>query len=143
MTGCYRYVLTGTDNVGNATTITTIVKVDTTDPTAPGLVLADSSADVFTTGTTAYYRPAGSGSFDVTASSTDAQSGLLDYGFPVLDRLHQLGRRAAHGTYTLATADRAQRQPRRSSSAQPGAARAPVRPTSPSLPTLPRRPAAR
>ena len=28
--------------------------------------------------------PAGSGSFDVTASSTDAQSGILDYSFPVL-----------------------------------------------------------
>ena len=36
-TGCYRYVLTGTDNVGNATTITTIVKVDTSDPSAPSL----------------------------------------------------------------------------------------------------------
>ena len=73
-TGCYRYVLTGTDNVGNATTITTVVKVDTSDPTAPSLLLADTSADVHTTGTTAFYRPAGSGSFDVTASSTDGQS---------------------------------------------------------------------
>jgi hypothetical protein len=83
-TGCYRYVLTGTDNVGNTTTITTIVKVDTTAPAAPGLVLSDSSADVHTTGTTAFYRPAGTGSFDVTASSTDAQSGILDYSFPAL-----------------------------------------------------------
>jgi hypothetical protein len=42
-------------------------------------VLADSSADVFTTvAPTAFYRPAGSGAFDVTASSTDAQSGILD-----------------------------------------------------------------
>ena len=66
-TGCYRYVLTGTDNVGNTTTVTTVVKVDTSAPAAPGLVLNDSSADVHTTGTTAFYRPAGSGSFDVTA----------------------------------------------------------------------------
>ncbi len=83
-TGCYRYVLTGTDNVGNTSTVTTVVKVDTTAPAAPGLVLADSSADVHTTGTTAFYRPAGSGSFDVTATATDAQSGILDYVFPDL-----------------------------------------------------------
>ena len=101
-TGCYRYILTGTDNVGNTTSITTIVKVDTTAPAAPGLVLADSSADVFTTGTTAFYRPAGSGSFDVTASSTDAQSGILDYSFPVLAGFTGSGA-AATRTYTLAT----------------------------------------
>ena len=101
-TGCYRYVLTGTDNVGNTSTVTTVVKVDTSAPAAPGLVLADSSADVFTTGTTAFYRPAGSGSFDVTASSTDAQSGILDYGFPVLAGFTGSGA-AATRTYTLAT----------------------------------------
>ena len=32
---CYLLTLTGTDNVGNAATITTTVKVDTTAPTAP------------------------------------------------------------------------------------------------------------
>ena len=101
-TGCYRYVLTGTDNVGNAVTITTVVKVDTTAPAAPGLTLADSSADVHTTGTTAFYRPAGTGSFDVTASSTDAQSGILDYSFPVLAGFTGSGAGATR-TYTLAT----------------------------------------
>ena len=101
-TGCYRYVLTGTDNVGNTSTVTTVVKVDTSAPAAPGLVLSDSSADVFTTGTTAFYRPAGSGSFDVTASSTDAQSGILDYGFPVLAGFTGSGAGATR-TYTLAT----------------------------------------
>ncbi len=101
-TGCYRYVLTGTDNVGNTSTVTTVVKVDTSAPTAPGLVLADSSADVHTTGTTAFYRPAGSGSFDVTASSTDAQSGILDYSFPALAGFTGSGTGATR-TYTLAT----------------------------------------
>ena len=101
-TGCYRYVLTGTDNVGNTVSITTVVKVDTTAPAAPGLVLSDSSADVHTTGTTAFYRPAGSGSFDVTASSTDAQSGILDYGFPALAGFTGSGTGATR-TYTLAT----------------------------------------
>ena len=66
-TGCYRYILTGTDRVGNAVSITTVVKVDTSAPAARASSLADSSADVHTTGTTAFYRPAGSGSFDVTA----------------------------------------------------------------------------
>ena len=101
-TGCYRYVLTGTDRVGNAVSITTVVKVDTSAPAAPGLVLSDSSADVHTTGTTAFYRPAGSGSFDVTASSTDAQSGILDYSFPALAGFTGSGAGATR-TYTLAT----------------------------------------
>ena len=101
-TGCYRYVLTGTDNVGNTSTVTTVVKVDTSAPAAPGLVLSDSSADVHTTGTTAFYRPAGSGSFDVTASSTDGQSGILDYSFPALAGFTGSGAGATR-TYTLAT----------------------------------------
>ena len=76
--------------------ITTVVKVDLTDPTAPSLSLADTSADVHTTGTTAFYRPAGSGSFDVTASSTDGQSGIASLLLPGPRRLHplRLGRRA-------------------------------------------------
>ena len=139
-TGCYRYILTGTDNVGNTTSITTIVKVDTTAPAAPGLVLADSSADVHTTGTTAFYRPAGSGSFDVTASSTDAQSGILDYGFPVLAGFTGSGA-AATRTYTLAT-------PTEPNGVKPVTARNPALaqlrppPTSPSPPTRSAPPAA-
>ena len=101
-TGCYRYVLTGTDNVGNTTTITTVVKVDTSDPTAPSLSLSDSSAAVHTTGTTAFYRPSGSGSFDVTASSTDGQSGIASYSFPALAGFTTSGAGASR-TYTLAT----------------------------------------
>ena len=101
-TGCYRYVLTGTDNVGNSSTITTVVKVDTTDPAAPSLSLSDSSAAVHTTGTTAFYRPSGSGSFDVTASSTDAQSGIASYSFPALAGFTTSGAGASR-TYTLAT----------------------------------------
>src|SRR5207253_2702782 len=51
-TGCYLYTLTGTDNVGNAVSISTIVKVDTSDPTI-GLTLGNATGG-------AYY--AGSGS---------------------------------------------------------------------------------
>ena len=139
-TGCYRYVLTGTDNVGNSTSITTVVKVDTTAPAAPGLVLSDSSADVHTTGTTAFYRPAGSGSFDVTASSTDGQSGILDYGFPALAGFTGSGAGATR-TYTL------RRRPSRTApSPSPLATRrrsAPRDATSRSPPTRPCRPVAR
>ena len=56
-TGCYRYTLTGTDNVGNSVSRSTVVKVDLTDPTAPSLSLSESSAGVHTVGTTAFYRP--------------------------------------------------------------------------------------
>jgi hypothetical protein len=31
--GCYQYTLTGTDNVGNTSALTTTVEVDTTPPT--------------------------------------------------------------------------------------------------------------
>ena len=55
-----------------------------------------------TTGTTAFYRPAGSGSFDVTAASTDGQSGILDYSFPSLAGFTGSGAGATR-TYTLAT----------------------------------------
>ena len=101
-TGCYRYVLTGSDNVGNTVSVTTVVKVDTSAPGAPGLTLADSSARVHTTGTTAYYRPAGRARFDVTAAATDAQSGILDYSFPALAGFTGSGSGATR-TYTLAT----------------------------------------
>ena len=55
---CYRYTLTGTDRVGNATAISTIVEVDTTAPSfgAPALVLSDTGPHSFTSGTTGYYR---------------------------------------------------------------------------------------
>ena len=80
----------------------TVVKVDLTDPTAPSLSLSDSSADVHTTGTTAFYRPAGTGSFDVTASSTDGQSGIASYSFPTLAGFVASGSGATK-TYTLNT----------------------------------------
>ncbi len=101
-TGCYRFTLTGTDRVGNTSVLTSVVKVDTSAPGAPSLTLSETSADVHTTGTTAYYRPAGSGSFGVTASATDAHSGILDYAFPTLAGFTVSGSGAAR-TYTLAT----------------------------------------
>ena len=74
----------------------------TPPPAAPASCSPTRAPTCYTTGTTAYYRPAGTGSFDVTASSTDAQSGILDYGFPVLAGFTGSGAGATR-TYTLAT----------------------------------------
>src|SRR5204862_7775357 len=72
-TGCYRFTLTGADNVGNVVTLTTVVKVDKSDPAVPALTPSNATGDAYYvgTGTTVWFRPAGSGSFDVTASSSD------------------------------------------------------------------------
>jgi Bacterial Ig domain len=81
---CYRYRLTGTDNVGNSTSIVTIVKVDTSAPAAPSLSVSGATGNTFLSGTTAYINAqAGkSGSFQVTATTSDAQSGILKVNFP-------------------------------------------------------------
>src|SRR5438105_6896498 len=77
-TGCYTYTLTGTDNVGNTVSVSTIVEVDTSAPTAVGLAFTDLSANaLWSTGqSTLYIRPSGGGTFTVTGSSTDDQSGI-------------------------------------------------------------------
>ena len=83
---CYQYQQRATDNAGNVGTSTTsnIVKVDTTAPPVPTLTHSTLS-NVSVTGTTAYYRStASSGSFTVTASSTDSESGIANYTFPSL-----------------------------------------------------------
>jgi hypothetical protein len=71
--GCYRYSLTGTDRVGNAATISTTVRVDTTAPTGGSLRANGVDAD-----------PAGrvsitaSGSWSVTrADFADSGSGIV------------------------------------------------------------------
>src|SRR6185437_13355742 len=40
---CYRFTLTGTDNVGNVATTTFDVKVDTTAPSRPGITFGNLS----------------------------------------------------------------------------------------------------
>src|SRR5205807_972470 len=72
---CYRYRLTITDNVGNASAPSAAsadAKVDTTAPSAPGLTIDESSALSYASGTTLYYNPQGSnsGTFTVTGTSS-------------------------------------------------------------------------
>src|SRR5205085_12099143 len=83
-TGCYRYTLTGTDNVGNTVSITTTVKVDTSDPSAPTLTPSNATGGAYYpgSGTRVYFKPdAAAGSFDIGAASTDNDTGIASYAF--------------------------------------------------------------
>ncbi len=83
---CYLLTLTGTDNVNNvAPTLSTTVKVDTTAPSAPTFAFANLGGGAYYSGagSTVWFRPgAATGTFDITASSTDADTGIASYTFP-------------------------------------------------------------
>ncbi|HVP76251.1 MAG TPA: hypothetical protein VMS63_09530, partial [Gaiellaceae bacterium] len=83
---CYLLTLTGTDNVGNAASISTVVKVDTSAPSAPTLAFsAPTHAYYPGAGSTIYFQGGGSGGFTVAASgSSDGESGLAGYTYPAL-----------------------------------------------------------
>ncbi len=85
---CYRYRLTVSDRVGNASTPveSAIAKIDTVDPAAPALTISESDAGSSASGTTLYYNPQGSnsGSFTVTATTSDADSGVAGVTFPAV-----------------------------------------------------------
>ena len=84
--GCYRYTLTGTDNVGNTDTITAVVMVDTTPPSTPVLAVSGGTGNTYVVGSTVYTNPqAGfSGGFTVTAAASDLDSGVPQVSFPTL-----------------------------------------------------------
>ncbi len=83
---CYRYLYTVTDNVGNAAVYTSAdVKVDTSAPAAPAQLLTENPADPdqHATGSTVFFRPGtDGGSFRVTSTATDAQSGIKQVSSP-------------------------------------------------------------
>ncbi len=74
---------TGGGSVTNLASSPSISTTDTTPPTAPGLTLS-AGANAYTLGQTAYFRAGVAGSFDVSASSTDSESGVASYSFPAL-----------------------------------------------------------
>jgi parallel beta-helix repeat protein len=81
---CYRYRMLESDRVGNqsaASSSSGTAKVDLNGPTAPSLAFS-ALTNARALGSTVYYRPTVSGSFTVTASSTDAGSGVAGYTFP-------------------------------------------------------------
>jgi PKD repeat protein len=84
--GCYRYTLTGVDNVGNQTSISTTVIVDTTVPTTPSLTFSGLSSNTFYKSSTnaLYFKPSAGGTLTVTASSSDPQTGIRGYTFSPL-----------------------------------------------------------
>ncbi len=84
--GCYRYTLTGTDNVGNQASVSTTVIVDTTIPSTPSLTFSGLSANTYYKSSTnaLYFRPSTGGTFTLTANSTDAETGIKSYTFSSL-----------------------------------------------------------
>jgi hypothetical protein len=83
---CYRYTLTGVDNLGNSASIFTVVKVDTTGPTAPSVTVSSATGNTFINGSTVYTNPQvlRSGGFSVAATTGDADSGVQKVSFPSL-----------------------------------------------------------
>ena len=81
-TGCYRYTLTGTDNVGNTSRISTIVKHDIGLPTQA--VTLTSGVAASQTGNIIYYRNTVAGSFSLTSAVTDTETGPASVTFPLI-----------------------------------------------------------
>ena len=80
---CYVYTLTGTDNVGNTSTISSSpVLVDSTPPADAITLNAPSGA--YKSGTTVYYKGNAAGSFKLQDAVTDAASGPASALFGLL-----------------------------------------------------------
>ena len=84
---CYRYRELLSDNVGNQGTsgASNVAKIDSSAPSTPTLSFSGLSANAYWDGSTLYFRPAAGGTFTVTASSTDGQSGIGSYTFGTLN----------------------------------------------------------
>lgn len=81
---CYRYQYTVSDTLGNTTTYTSgDIKVDSTAPSTPTLAISSPVNSYWSgSGSTVYYdSSAASGSFVVTGTSTDAQSGIASWAY--------------------------------------------------------------
>jgi Bacterial Ig domain/Bacterial Ig-like domain len=85
---CYRYREIASDNVGNSTAsaVSNTAKVDTSAPSTPTLSFSNRSSNAYYNGAgTLWFRPSASGTFTVTAASTDNDSGIASYTFGTLN----------------------------------------------------------
>ncbi len=117
---CYRYRLAESDRVGNTSAWSAAsgtAKVDLQNPGAPSLSFG-SFTNAYASGSTVYYRPGVAGQFTVTASGSDAESGVGSYSFPTFwttsgsgaSRTYSwTGTPAAPGTQSVAVVDGAGR----------------------------------
>src|SRR2546428_6086822 len=82
-TGCYRYTLTGTDNVGNTSSVQTTVKVDTSDPTI-NLSFANLTGATARDRTSACLKSshAQRSSSVFSFNGVDNDTDIASYGFP-------------------------------------------------------------
>lgn len=97
---CYRYQAKATDNVGNVSAVSepsADAKVDGSAPTTPALLFTGFS-NAAASGSTVYFRPGATGSFTVTAASSDPQSGVASYAFPTIPGFSAVGS-GPHRTY--------------------------------------------
>ncbi len=81
-TGCYLYTLTGTDNVGNSSSVSTTVRYDTDAPSQ--VVTLSTAGGAAQTGTVIYFRYTVAGSFTLTDAVTDATTSPATAVFPVI-----------------------------------------------------------
>ena len=102
---CYLLTLTGTDNVGNISSLKSTVKVDTSAPSTPTVTFS-SLTNVSVSGARVYYRSgAASGSLTMTATSTDDQSGIGAWTFPDLGSGWAVTGSAGSRTYSWSAAN--------------------------------------
>ena len=81
---CYLLTLTGTDNVANAASLSTTVKVDTTAPSAPTTWAFSALTNSYFpgSGSIVYFKGGTAGGFTATASgATDADTGIASYNY--------------------------------------------------------------
>ena len=95
---CYLLTLTGTDNVGNAATVSTTVKVDTTAPSAPtGFSFGSFTNSYYPgSGSIVFFQGGSAGGFTATASgATDADTGIASYNYGAIAGVRLVERRRA------------------------------------------------
>ncbi|MBI4172738.1 MAG: hypothetical protein HY511_08245, partial [Actinobacteria bacterium] len=105
-TGCYRFTLTGTDNVGNTVSVSTTVKVDLSDPDVFTPSISESDPQSHASGGTLFIRTDGDsdgGDFTISAAPVDADSGIQKVLFPSLAGITGGGNEDTTSTYDSTT----------------------------------------